>query len=48
MDKCLRPQIFDTDANSEKVLESGFIGKGHLRVSLEELMEQLIETNLTF
>ena len=43
MDKCLRPQIFVR----KKVLESGFIEKGHLRVLLEELMGQLIETSLT-
>ena len=48
MDKCLRPQIFDTDANSEEGLKSGFIRNGHLRILLEELMEQLIETKLTF
>ena len=50
MDKCLRPpmQLLILMLISKKVLESRYIGKRDLRVLLEKLMRQLVETNLTF
>ena len=48
MDKFLDLRYLIPMLIRKKVLESGFIGKGHLRVSLKELMGQLIETSLIF
>ena len=48
MDKCLRPQIFDTDANSEEGPRKWLHWKRTFESFIRRIEEQMIETNLTF